>query len=42
MAVKLARPINYSSVANITALDFQNIMQDLKVCKDFAVAMPTA
>ena len=39
MAVKLARPINYRSAANITALDFQNIMQNLKVCKDFAVAV---
>ena len=39
MAVKLARPINYRSAANITALDFQNIMQDLKVRKDFAVAV---
>ena len=39
MAVKLARPINYRSAANITALDFQNIMRDLKVRKDFAVAV---
>ena len=39
MAVKLARPINYRSAASITALDFQNIMQDLKVRKDFAVAI---
>ena len=39
MAVKLAKPINYRSAANITALDFQNIMQDLKVRKDFAVAV---
>ncbi len=39
MAVKLAKPINYRSAANITALDFQNIMQDLKVRKNFAVAV---
>jgi len=39
MAVKLVKPINYRSAANITALDFQNIMQDLKVCKNFAVAV---
>ena len=39
MAVKLARPINYRSAANITALDFQNIMQSLNVRKDFAVAI---
>ncbi len=39
MAVKLAKPINYRSAANITALDFQNIMQKLKVKKDFAVAI---
>ena len=39
MAVKLVRPINYRSAANISALDFQNIMQDLKVHKDFAVAI---
>ena len=39
MAVKLVRPINYRSAANITALDFQNIMQGLKVRKNFAVAV---
>ena len=39
MAVKLARPINYRLAANITALDFHNIMQNLKVRKDFAVAI---
>ena len=39
MAVKLAKPINYRSVANITALDFQDIMENLNVCKDFAVAI---
>ena len=39
MAVKLARPINYRLAANITALDFHNIMQNLKVRKDFAAAI---
>jgi len=39
MAVKLARPINYKSVANINAHDFANTMQDLKVNKKFAVAL---
>ena len=39
MAVKLVRPINYRSAANITALDFQNIMLGLKVRKNFAVAV---
>tara|TARA_B100000401_G_scaffold436209_1_gene379256 strand:- start:918 stop:2006 length:1089 start_codon:yes stop_codon:yes gene_type:complete len=39
MAVKLVKPINYRSTANITALDFQNIMRNLKICKDFAVAI---
>ena len=39
MAVKLVKPINYRSAANITALDFHNIMRNLKICKDFAVAI---
>ena len=39
MAVKLVKPINYGSAGNITALDFQNIMRNLKICKDFAVAI---
>lgn len=39
MAVKLAKPTNYRSVVNITAFDFQSIMQDLNVHKDFAVAI---
>ena len=39
MGVKLAKPINYRSVANIVASDFENIMDSLKVHKNFAVAV---
>ena len=39
MGVKLAKPINYRSVANIVASDFENIMNSLKVHKNFAVAV---